>query len=91
MGILRVVFIGMWYAVPGDSWLQVAAYFLMMLNLPELIVVKAVGVSPRSPLWPWMACLFGSLWELSLDVCYCQAACRTEHSELGICPSDDFA
>ena len=58
VALLRVAFMGMLYAVPGDSWLQLPAYFLTMLNLPELIVVKALGVSPRSPLWPWVACLF---------------------------------
>ena len=57
VALLRVAFIGIWYAAPGDSWVQLPGYFLMMLNLPELIVLKALDVSPRSPMWPWLACL----------------------------------
>lgn len=55
----RVAFIGLWHLAPGDSQVQILAYLLIMTNLPELILLKALNVSPpSSPVWPWFACGF---------------------------------
>ena len=55
----RVVFIGLWHLAPGDSQMQILAYLLIMTNLPELVLLKALNLSPpSSPVWTWFACGF---------------------------------
>ena len=55
----RVAFIGLWHFAPGDSQVPILAYLLIMTNLPELILLKGLNLSPPSSLvWPWFACGF---------------------------------